>query len=144
MNSPNRFGRQQRIILHLHSRTKLKKHVNPPNPLPLRSLLRSDREEKTKVAINHTLMERTTRNATLPARQAKERHSKRYVIRIVSVRTRLLDQDNLSPKYLCDFLRYCGAIPTDAPGTTKIEITQRKVGKEEKEHTEIVVLRIDE
>lgn len=89
-------------------------------------------------------MERTTRHAALPARQAKARDTKRYVIRIVSVRTRLLDMDNLAEKYCVDFLRYCGAIPTDAPSTTEITCTQRKAGKEESEHTEIVVLRIEE
>jgi len=65
-----------------------------------------------------------------------------FLVRITSIRKRLLDEDNLCAKYHCDLLRYAGVIPDDAPGICKIQTTQRKAGKEETEHTIIEVLKI--
>lgn len=100
-----------------------------------------DRQRQTrgKDAIHHPKLERTARNATLGAREAQESHPIRYVVRVISVRIRLLDDDNLAEKYAVDFLRYCGAIPSDAPGKCKVETTQRKVEEGEQEHTEVRV-----
>jgi len=63
----------------------------------------------------------------------------RISIRIVSVRKRLCDEDNLSEKALVDCLRYCGAIPQDSPETVGIQTTQRKAAKGEAEHTQITI-----
>lgn len=41
-------------------------------------------------------------------------------------------------------MRYCGAIPSDAPGKTSIQTTQRKAGKEEAEHTVIEIFAVTE
>lgn len=99
-------------------------------------------ENRPKVAFSDSKLERDPCDAALAKRPAKKADSSRYVVRIVSVRTRLLDEDNLCEKYVVDFLRYCRAIPDDAPGKTKIEITQRKAEKGEDEHTEIKVWKL--
>lgn len=93
-------------------------------------------------AASNSKLEQNPRRAALGPRQKKKGNPDRYVVRIVSVRSRLLDQDNLCPKYAVDFLRYCGAIPSDAPGTTAIETTQRKTQEGEEDHTEIKVWKI--
>lgn len=96
-------------------------------------------EGKAEVALDYPKSQRITRNVSLAAGTPKESNPDRYVVRIISVRIRLLDEDNLCPKYAVDFLRYCGAIPSDAPGKCKVETTQRKVEKGEEEHTEVRV-----
>lgn len=90
-------------------------------------------------ALSDTVAKRVVRNAPSRKGPAQKGDPIRYVVRVISVRIRLLDEDNLCPKYVCDFLRYCGALPSDAPGACKIETTQRKVEKEEPEHTEVRV-----
>lgn len=92
-----------------------------------------------KNTLGNPVPKRTVRDAPPRKGPTKEGDPVRYVVRVVSVRIRLLDEDNLCPKYVCDFLRYCGALPGDAPGICKIETTQRKVEKEEPEHTEVRV-----
>lgn len=64
----------------------------------------------------------------------------RFLIRLVSVRKRLADEDGLCEKYLVDCCRYAGLLPNDAPGICKIETTQRKAQKGEQEHTEITII----
>lgn len=74
--------------------------------------------------------------------RTKAEDSKRFLVRITSVRSRLIDADNLCEKYLCDACRYSGAIPGDSPRTTEIEVAQRKVGKGEEEHTLVEIYEI--
>ena len=71
----------------------------------------------------------------LAAGEAQKADSSRLHIRIVSVRKRLLDPDNLSEKWILDCLRYCGAIRGDEPDKITLETTQRKAAKGEEEHT---------
>jgi len=105
---------------------------------------KSKRGSDGKTTLSNSKLERITRDASSRKGSAQERNPVRYVVRIISVRIRLLDEDNLCPKYAVDFLRYCGAIPSDAPGKCKVETTQRKVEKEEREHTEVRVWAIYE
>lgn len=107
-----------------------------------RAELPNNAKDRPQVAFGDSKLERDPSHAALAKRQTKKGDSERYVVRIVSVRTRLLDEDNLCEKYVVDFLRYCGAIPDDAPGKTKIEITQRKAKNGEEEHTEIKVWKL--
>lgn len=58
----------------------------------------------------------------------------RFLVRVISVRTRLLDDDNLAEKFLVDECRYAGLIPDDAPEFCKIEVSQRKCQENEPEH----------
>lgn len=68
-------------------------------------------------------------------RQAQKAGAERVHLRITSVRKRLLDPDNLVPKWTIDALRYCGIIRGDEPDKITIETAQRKVVKGEEEHT---------
>lgn len=80
-------------------------------------------------------------NSALPALQDEARPARRIHVRIVSVRKRLCDPDNLSPKWLLDCLRYCGAIRDDTPEEITLETTQRKAKKGEQEHTVIELFK---
>ena len=77
----------------------------------------------------------------LEASQVEEGDAGRYVVRISSHRSRLLDEDNLSGKAATDFIRYCHIIPSDAPETTHIVIGQKKVKKGE-EKTVVTIDRL--
>lgn len=83
--------------------------------------------------------QRIARDAALGAAQTKSRDSQRFLVRITSVRKRLLDEDNLVGKYHCDLLRYAGIIPSDAPAVTSIQTRQRKAAKGEAEEVVIEV-----
>lgn len=80
-----------------------------------------------------------TRPVPLAACQAQEATPERVHIRIVSVRKRLLDPDNLFPKWQIDALRYCRIIRGDEPDKITLETTQRKAAKGQEEHTIIEV-----
>ena len=85
------------------------------------------------------ILERAPSNAALVKAQVQSRTGDRILVRIESVRKRLLDEDNLVSKYHTDLCRYSGLIPSDAPGVCKIETTQRKAEKGEAERTEITI-----
>lgn len=63
----------------------------------------------------------------------------RFLVRVTSFRCRLLDEDNLCPKYFVDACRHAGIIPEDDPGTTHIETRQTRVPTRKEERTEIVI-----
>lgn len=65
----------------------------------------------------------------------------RFFVRVKSFRKRLLDEDNLCEKYHCDLCRYAGILPSDAPGTAKIEVCQQKVGFKEREFVRIEIYK---
>lgn len=77
-------------------------------------------------------------------KRTKAQNPKRFLVRITSVRGRLIDEDNLCEKYVVDCCRYAGLLPGDGPGQTKIETAQRKVGEGEEEHTVVEVFEISE
>lgn len=64
------------------------------------------------------------------------------LVRVTSVRCRLIDEDNLCEKYHVDCLRYAGIIPDDSPDKVRIETSQRKTAKGEAEHTVIEVWKL--
>ena len=105
------------------------------------------REPTLKPNANHNpndtgkapITQRTAGNAALVEAQAQSGTCDRILIRIESIRKRLLDEDNLVSKYHTDLCRYAGLIPSDAPGVCKIETTQRKAAKGEEERTEITI-----
>jgi hypothetical protein len=88
-------------------------------------------------------LERVAGHGALGEGQEEKGDSGRFLVRITSVRRRLIDEDNLSAKYVCDCCRYAGLIPGDGPGQTRIESRQRKAGKEEAEHTIVEIFTID-
>jgi hypothetical protein len=87
---------------------------------------------KPKSAVQHE---------SLGAEQGEKGNAVRYVVRVVSRRRRLLDEDNLCPKYFIDGLRYAGLLPADTPEVCHIETRQIKVSGKENEATEITIER---
>jgi hypothetical protein len=87
-------------------------------------------------------LERCVIDEPLAAPQVKEADSKGFIVRVTSVRQRLLDEDNLCEKYHVDGCRYSSLISSDAPGKTKILVGQRKVQKGEQEKTIIEITYI--
>lgn len=85
------------------------------------------------------LMEHSVRHEPLAASESKEALGQRVLLRITSVRKRFCDTDNIAAKFFTDFCRYCGALESDAPDKTKIEIQQRKPHPGETERTIIEI-----
>lgn len=71
--------------------------------------------------------------------EGKEEGSGRFLVRFVSVRKRLLDEDNLCEKWYLDCLRYTGIVRDDRPEEVKVITTQRKVEPGEEEYVEISI-----
>jgi hypothetical protein len=88
------------------------------------------------------ILERGAGERPLATAQAQAGHSGKYLVRVVSFRCRLLDEDNLCEKYHVDGLRYAGLLPSDAPGCCRIETTQQKVRTKAEERTEITISSI--
>lgn len=88
-------------------------------------------------------LERDTGAGTLGPKKAQGRAGTRFLVRVTSVRRRLLDEDNLCEKYHVDLLRYAGVIASDSPGSCRIETTQRKAEKGEAEMTVLEVFEIN-
>ena len=80
-------------------------------------------------------LERPACDAALGPAQAQGRDPSRVLIRVTSIRKRLLDEDNIAVKYFVDCCRYAGIIREDNPGEAKIEAAQRKAEKGEEEAT---------
>ena len=84
-------------------------------------------------------LERNLGNGPLAKSEAEKGNSERVLVRVTSVRKRLIDEDNLAEKYHVDCCRYAGLIHGDEPSKTKIEVCQRKAEKDEAEHTIIEI-----
>lgn len=67
----------------------------------------------------------------------------RILVRVTSYRFRLLDPDNLCPKYFIDCLRYAEIIPNDREEDISLEVRQVKVNRRGEERTEIQVITPD-
>jgi hypothetical protein len=84
-------------------------------------------------------LERNSGNGSLAKSEAEKGNSERVLVRVTSVRKRLIDEDNLCEKFHVDACRYAGLLHADSPGETKIEVCQRKAEKDEAEHTIIEI-----
>ena len=87
-------------------------------------------------------LEPDSRDAPLGTGQIQEAASGRFLVRIKSLRKRLLDEDNLCEKFVCDLLRYSGVIPDDSAAKAKIEVSQEKISSKETERVEISVTKL--
>jgi hypothetical protein len=87
-------------------------------------------------------LERGAGHAPLEAKEVQGPTGQRFLVRVVSYRKRLLDEDNLCEKYHVDLCRYAGCLFGDEAGTTKIETSQVKVGKGEEEKVRIEIYQI--
>lgn len=76
--------------------------------------------------------------------KGKGQDSTRLRVCITSVRGRLIDADNLCPKYFIDCLRYAEIIKEDSPEFITLEVSQRKVNPGEAERTIIEVYSMPE
>jgi hypothetical protein len=85
----------------------------------------------------------TVRPSALAAAQGEARNPGRFLVRVTSVRKRLLDEDNLVAKYHIDCCRYAGLIPGDDPASASIQVRQRKCAKGEEEHTVVEIWPLD-
>ena len=84
--------------------------------------------------------QQAVRHDALGPKQRKKADPKRCKVCIVSYRKRLIDPDNLCPKYFIDALRYCGVIQDDTAKHIAVEISQEKVGRNFDVRTEITVI----
>lgn len=85
------------------------------------------------------VVERDIGNGALGQSKDKAKIGKRVLVRVTSFRHRLLDEDNLCEKFHVDLCRYAGILPSDAPGQTKIEVSQEKIPTTEQEFVRIEV-----
>ena len=85
------------------------------------------------------VMESTTFTPALGQAQIKVPNSGRLLVRVTSRRTRLLDEDNLSAKWVCDCLRYAGIIQDDTPSQVKIEVGQQKISGKAGEKESVII-----
>lgn len=85
-------------------------------------------------------LEPNPRVRPLAAQKVQGPVGERILVRVTSIRRRLLDEDNLCEKFHVDLCRYAGIIPDDAPAQVKIETTQRQCvgGEPERVIIEIV------
>jgi hypothetical protein len=114
--------------------------ANSDNAGPVQQLpAKRERKVRDRDTGTDAKLERHLGDGTLGAAQVQKGTGQRILVRVTSFRTRLLDEDNQCEKYHVDLLRYAGVIPTDAPGQTKIEVCQQKVGKGEREFVRIEV-----
>ena len=84
-------------------------------------------------------LERNSWDGPLAKGETEKGNPERVLVRVTSVRKRLIDEDNLAEKYHVDCCRYAGLIYGDEPSKTKIEVCQRKAKKGEAEHTIIEI-----
>jgi len=100
--------------------------------------IRRNIREVPVAEINHsgkiTFVEPASIHEPLAAAQTSKEGPGRILVRVTSVRKRLLDEDNLSEKGCVDCCRYAGIIPSDHPEKTKIEVSQRRCQEGEQEH----------
>lgn len=89
-------------------------------------------------------LEPNPRNAPLGAKEIQGPACERVLVRIESVRTRLIDEDNLCEKYHVDLCRYAGIIADDSPDKVKIQVSQRKAKKGEGEKVVIEIFEAQE
>lgn len=78
----------------------------------------------------------------LGAKEVQGFTGQRFLVRVTSIRRRLLDTDNSCEKFHVDLLRYAGVIPDDTPDKIEIEVRQIKAGKGREEETVIEVFEI--
>lgn len=86
-------------------------------------------------AAQSPIVEPPVRHEPLGEAPREESHPVRIRVRVESFRGRLIDPDNLCPKYFIDCLRYAGLIPNDTAADIVLEVSQKKSGDERTEIT---------
>ena len=93
-------------------------------------------ENKAVCPQKGSLPEHAVRHGTLAEAARKAGYTGRCIVRVKSLRKRLIDPDNLCAKWFLDALRYAGVIHDDRPQDIIYQITQEK-SKEEGTEIEI-------
>ena len=83
-----------------------------------------------KIPHQTTELERDPQRPPLPTGEVEEGNPERVHVRIISVRKRLIDPDNLSGKTLTDCLRNAGFLLDDNAEEISYQIEQRKPRKD--------------
>lgn len=83
--------------------------------------------------------QRAVRDEPLGKAGREKENPSRFRVRIVSLRCRLIDPDNLCPKYFIDCLRYAEMLRDDRAQDIILEVSQQKVATKEEEHTLIEI-----
>ena len=88
-------------------------------------------------SLQNTVPEPAVRKPAQIENESKERSQAgpRLRVKITSYRCRLLDPDNLCPKFLIDALRYQHLITDDSPEHIILEVRQQKVARKPEEGT---------
>jgi hypothetical protein len=80
--------------------------------------------------LQNTESQHVIRHDPLEKAPAQAWCSRKVIVSITSFRKRLIDPDNLCPKYLIDGLRYAGLISGDSPDLVTLQISQVKSHRE--------------
>jgi hypothetical protein len=90
-------------------------------------------------ALSAAELEQSLRHEQVAKVKGKKADPRRCVLRITSHRTRLLDTDNLCPKYFIDALRIAGVIEDDTAEHIDLQLSQEKVARRSEEKTVIEI-----
>jgi len=105
--------------------------------------LRAKKDASSNVQDHHiapsSKPKRTSRHESMGQKEGKNGHPIRLLVSVTSFRRRLLDPDNLIPKYFVDCLRYCGILSGDTEAEVDLRISQKKVSSKAEERTEIEI-----
>jgi hypothetical protein len=127
-------------------------NTSNPNPMPLPTVVSDDFRRLNPHLYNvphipsqstgeNPVPQRRSRNGSLAKGKDEKGDTAKFFVRIVSYRRRLLDEDNIVGKWHTDMARYCGILPSDAPGQTRIITTQEKIDSKDQEYTLIEIDR---
>lgn len=107
----------------------------------LNEYLHRGKDADHKAPVSDAKPEQSARPESLGTDQGEGPRKGRTVVRIVSLRTSLLDEDNLAggSKYLTDALRYAGLLKSDDPLSTSLGWQQEKVPHKNQEETIIQI-----
>ena len=115
---------------------------------PVRALTSEGDQELARERVNKHEDNRTSpgpepespvQHEPVAAQAGEAKNPSRIHVRITSFRCRLLDPDNLCPKYFVDCLRYAGLIPDDRAQDIALEVRQEKVSTRAQERTVIEI-----
>jgi hypothetical protein len=93
------------------------------------------REYEARRKISRSKPERVVQNEPVAAPKGKAENTGRVLLRVTSFRRRLIDPDNLCPKYFIDALRYAQVIGDDSAAHVTLQVSQVKVKTKAEECT---------
>lgn len=96
-------------------------------------------EVHTRSKTPRSIPQQTAGHESMATKAGKGSPPRRLLVRITSVRRRLLDSDNLIGKYYVDCLRYCGILLNDTEAEIDFRISQKKARTKDEERTIIEV-----